>query len=42
VWPWTIEMFFACLPPARPGARRKLFHAPCLTLQLLPTSAIFK
>jgi hypothetical protein len=42
VWPWTIEMLFACLPPAGRGARRKLLCAPCLTLQLLPTSAVFK
>ena len=34
--------FFAFLPPSRPGALRKLLRATRLTLQLLPTSAVFK
>jgi hypothetical protein len=33
---------FACLPPARPGARRKKMCAPLRTLQLLPTAAVLK
>jgi hypothetical protein len=35
--------FFACLSPARPGARRKIRRAPRRTLQLLlPTAAVLK
>ena len=31
---------FSCLPPDRPGARRKIWRAPRRTLQLLPTAAV--
>jgi hypothetical protein len=33
---------FACLAPARPGARRKMWFTPRRTLQLLPAAAVFK